>query len=59
VAELVGRAAAAILLVRAFGFTGVCFANGLAWILADVVLLPLYAYAIGKLKRDPAFAIAP
>ncbi len=41
-AELIGRTLAAFGLVKSLGFTGVCFADPMAWIFADCILLPMY-----------------
>ena len=49
--ELIGRSCVAFLFVGRFGFDAVCFANPIAWILADCLLLPLYIYETQKLKR--------
>ena len=40
--EMVARTAVALLLVPAIGFTGACFANPAAWVLADLFLFPCY-----------------
>jgi len=40
--ELVGRAFVALVLVRFFKFYGASFANPIAWVCADALLLPLY-----------------
>lgn len=40
--ELIGRVFVAFVLVRFFGFSGACFANPMAWLCADALLLPLY-----------------
>ncbi|WP_408070561.1 MATE family efflux transporter [Butyrivibrio sp. JL13D10] len=44
VCEMIARAAASLLLVPAIGFTGICLASPLAWILADVFLFPAFFY---------------
>jgi len=51
VAELVGRSFAAIIFVQIWGFTGVCFGNILAWILADAILIPSYIITLRKIKK--------
>lgn len=51
VAELAARSVAAFSLVRTFGYIGVCFANPLAWVAADVILLPMYFILIPRLDR--------
>ncbi len=40
--EMIARALAGFLLVPAFGFPAVCFANPLAWVAADLFLFPAY-----------------
>ena len=40
--EMVARTAVALLVVPAAGFTGACFANPAAWVLADLFLFPCY-----------------
>lgn len=40
--EMVGRGFVALVLVSRFGFTAVCFASPVAWILADLFLIPTY-----------------
>lgn len=49
--ELIGRTCVAFFLVGRFGFDAVCFANPVAWVLADCLLLPLYFYKIRKLEH--------
>lgn len=40
--EMLARGLAGFMLVPYFGFTAVCFANPLAWIFADVFLIPAF-----------------
>ena len=40
--EMLARTAVALLLVPAAGFTGACFANPAAWVMADLFLFPCY-----------------
>lgn len=49
--EMVARAIAGLLLVPYFGFFGACFANPLAWIFADIFLVPAYFHVRKKLDR--------
>ena len=56
VCEMVARIIAAMILVPAFGFIGVCFASPLAWIFADMFLLPAYKHV--RKKLDMIFAVA-
>lgn len=50
VAEMVGRSIVGFGFVPLFGFTAACLASPIAWILADVFLLPAYRYCIRKLE---------
>lgn len=49
--EMVARTLAGVFLVPKFGFTGACFASPLAWIFADIFLIPAYIHVCRKLKR--------
>ena len=49
--ELVGRAFIGFVLVPAFGFIGACFASPLAWLLADIFLIPAYFSSRKKLVK--------
>ncbi len=40
--EMIARTAVALFLVPVLGFTGACFANPAAWVLADAFLVPCY-----------------
>jgi putative MATE family efflux protein len=51
VMELVMRSFAAVILSRYFGFTGVCFANPLAWLGATVPLVIAVALTMKRLSR--------
>ncbi|OJF77293.1 MAG: MATE family efflux transporter [Treponema sp. CETP13] len=50
--ELIGRAVVAIIFIPIWGFTAVCFASPVAWILADCFLVPAFLYSFKKLKRQ-------
>lgn len=56
-AELIARAIVAFGFVGRFAFGAVCFANPLAWLFADLILLPLYAVKLRHL--DERFASQP
>ncbi len=47
--EMVARTAVALLLVPALGFTGACFANPAAWVMADAFLIPCYRHIMNTL----------
>ena len=49
--EMTARALAGLFLVPNFGFIGVCFANPMAWIFADIFLFPAYIHVRRKLDR--------
>lgn len=52
VCEMVARSIAGLILVPAFGFTGVCFASPLAWLFADAFLFPAYRHVKKKLEKQ-------
>ena len=55
--ELIGRALVGLILVPMFGFAAVCFANPMAWIAADLFLIPAYLHYTRKLAHlEPAAA---
>lgn len=49
--EMVARTLAGLVLVPKLGFIGVCFANPLAWIFADIFLFPAYIHVRRKLDK--------
>ena len=49
--EMVARAAVALFLVPAAGFTGACFASPAAWVLADLFLFPCYFQIMRVLRQ--------
>ncbi|NLL79008.1 MAG: MATE family efflux transporter [Clostridiales bacterium] len=51
VCEMVARALAGFLLVPRFGFIAACYASPLAWILADLFLIPAYFHVMKRLSR--------
>ena len=48
---MIARTLMGIFIVPVFGFTGACFASPLAWIMADIFLVPAYFYVKRKLER--------
>lgn len=50
VSEMIARGIAGVVLVPAFGFLGACFANPLAWIFADLFLIPAYLYVMRRVE---------
>jgi putative MATE family efflux protein len=51
VSEMIARVFAALLLVPAIGYTGICLAIPLAWIFADAFLMPAFIYSRNKLVK--------
>ena len=51
VSEMAARTLMGFCLVPLFGFQAVCFANPLAWIAADLFLIPAYFYVMRRLYR--------
>lgn len=51
VSEMVARGLAGMVLVPAFGFTAVCFANPLAWVFADLFLFPAYFWIMKRVEE--------
>lgn len=49
--ELVGRAGVAIAFVGTYGYAAACVGNVVAWILADVLLIPLYIGVMHHIKN--------
>ncbi len=51
IVELVARCSSSIILGTVFGYKGVVFSTPLAWIGANLVVIPVYAVMIRKLRR--------
>ena len=49
--EMIARSLAALVLVPAIGFTGVCLGSPIAWIFADAFLIPAYFHVKKVLKK--------
>ena len=49
--ELVARCSASIIFGAIFGYRGVVFSTPFAWIGADLLVIPVYAFMIRKLKK--------
>lgn len=64
VCEMIARAIMGFGLVPLLGFDAVCFANPLAWVMADAFLIPAYIICWRKLRKifgespEPAPAVA-
>ncbi len=51
VMEMIARCGVSLWLVPAFAWTGVCFADPVAWIMADIFLVPAFWWLYRRLKR--------
>ncbi|MGN1168848.1 MAG: MATE family efflux transporter [Acutalibacteraceae bacterium] len=49
--ELAARGIVGFGFVTRLGFTAACFANPMAWVAADVLLIPMYFYQVHKLQK--------
>jgi len=48
---MVARSIVALGFVPVFGYAAACFANPMAWIFADLFLIPAYCYVMRRLYR--------
>ena len=51
VMEMVARCGVSLWIVPALKFTGVCYGDPVAWIMADIFLIPAFIWLYGHLKR--------
>ncbi len=51
VMEMIGRTLVAVFLVPVIGFTAICLASPVAWILADAFLIPAFIIVRNRLKK--------
>ncbi len=49
--EMIGRSAVAFVLVPIFGYAAACYASPVAWIFADIFLIPACFWCIRRLKK--------
>lgn len=49
--EMIARTAVALFLVPVAGYTGACFANPAAWVMADLFLIPCYFQIMRMLRQ--------
>ena len=52
VAEMIARILVSIYAVPAFGFIAVCYGDPMAWIAADLFLVPAFIYVYRRLKKQ-------
>ena len=50
--ELIGRTVISVTLVGVIGFAACCLASPAAWVMADLLLIPMYFHIIRKLGRE-------
>ena len=51
VMEMIARCGVSLWIVPALKFTGVCYGDPVAWIMADIFLIPAFIWLYGHLKR--------
>jgi Na+-driven multidrug efflux pump len=51
VMEMIARVLAAVILVPIIGYTGACLASPLAWVFADIFLIPAFFYCKKRITR--------
>ena len=51
VMEMIARSIAGFVLVPSLGFLGACFSNPLAWLFADILLIPMYFICMRRVER--------
>lgn len=56
--EMIARTAVALFVVPSAGFTGACFANPAAWVMADLFLIPCY-YQVMRMIRQRLMPDSP
>ena len=52
VMEMIARGLISLVFVPLFGFISVCFGSPLAWVLADMFLIPAYIHVMKKIKKE-------
>ena len=50
--ELIGRTVISVTLVGVIGFSACCLASPAAWVMADLLLIPMYFHIIKKIGRE-------
>lgn len=52
ITELFGRVFVALLLIKQIGFAGACFGDPVAWLCADLFLIPVYYRILSRLEKS-------
>ncbi|EFB35208.1 hypothetical protein PREVCOP_05342 [Segatella copri DSM 18205] len=55
VMEMIARCGVSLWLVPALAWTGVCFGDPVAWIMADLFLIPAFLWLYKHLKKESEF----
>ena len=50
--ELIGRCLGSILLAKSLGYIGIVISHPLAWVLSDIIVVPVYFIYINKLNKN-------
>ena len=50
--EMIARCGVSIWLVPILAWTGICYADPVAWIMADIFLIPAYFWLIKRLRKQ-------
>lgn len=53
VSEMIARVLVSLFVVPAFGFMGVCFGDPMAWVAADLFLVPAFWYVYRQIRKVP------
>lgn len=57
VLEMIARSVVGVWMIPLLGFTGVCIASPVAWIMADAFLIPVYLMIMKKLEKQQGKAV--
>lgn len=57
VMEMIARVLVSLLLVAPLGFTAICFGDGIAWIAANLFLVPAFIHVYRKVSRGTTFGV--
>ena len=49
--EMIARTIVGVLLIPAFGFSATCFSSPIAWLFADIFLIPAYFYVVMRTRK--------
>ena len=55
VMEMIARCGVSLWLVPALAWTGVCFGDPVAWVMADLFLIPAFLWLYKHLKKESEF----